>query len=195
MPAPSRRDELAGVEPRAVASQSGDQELLRRCDPRHVRVELAELLSGERSPGIVPCAERLTYLGEREAGFLQQGDGRQTVEHRRVVLAAPALTAGGRDQPGALVIAQSRALEAGRPCDLTDTDQVLLRDRRPPLDLKRTSTVTLGVMETPQPLACTLDGPDLVNRIEEWREVVARAKTRRVEDGRVVAVYPKDAQI
>jgi len=50
-------------------------------------------------------------------------------------------------------------------------------------------------METPQPLACTLDGPDLVNRIEEWREVVARAKTRRVEDGRVVAVYPKDAQI
>jgi hypothetical protein len=50
-------------------------------------------------------------------------------------------------------------------------------------------------METPQPLTCTLDGPDLVNRIEAWREVVARAKTRRVEDGRVVAVYPKDAQI
>jgi hypothetical protein len=50
-------------------------------------------------------------------------------------------------------------------------------------------------METPQPLTCTLDGPDLVNRIEAWREVVARATTRRVEDGRVVAVYPKDAQI
>jgi hypothetical protein len=51
-------------------------------------------------------------------------------------------------------------------------------------------------METPQrQLACTLEGPDLVDRIEAWREIAARATTRRVEDGRVVAVYPKDPQI
>jgi hypothetical protein len=46
-----------------------------------------------------------------------------------------------------------------------------------------------------QPLSCRLDGPDFVDRIEAWREVVARATTRRVEDGRVVAVYPNDAQL
>jgi hypothetical protein len=46
-----------------------------------------------------------------------------------------------------------------------------------------------------QPLSCRLDGPDFVDRIEAWREVVARATTRRVEGGRVVAVYPNDAQL
>jgi hypothetical protein len=50
-------------------------------------------------------------------------------------------------------------------------------------------------MDTPQPLACTLEGPDLVERIEAWREVAALATTRRVEDGRVVALYPKDPRI
>jgi hypothetical protein len=43
--------------------------------------------------------------------------------------------------------------------------------------------------------ACSLDGPDLLDRIEAWREVVARATRHGVEDGRVVAVYPKDAQL
>jgi hypothetical protein len=46
-----------------------------------------------------------------------------------------------------------------------------------------------------QPLFCRLDGADLVDRIEAWREVVARASTRQVKDGRVVVVYPNDAQL
>jgi hypothetical protein len=46
-----------------------------------------------------------------------------------------------------------------------------------------------------KPLACTLEGSALADRIEAWRAVVARASTRRVEDGRFVAVYPKDVQI
>jgi hypothetical protein len=50
-------------------------------------------------------------------------------------------------------------------------------------------------METSQPLTCSLARPDLVDRIEAWRDVVARATTRRVEGDRVLAVYPKDAQL
>jgi hypothetical protein len=46
-----------------------------------------------------------------------------------------------------------------------------------------------------QPVSCRLDGVDFVDRIEAWREVVTSATTRRVEDGRVVAVYPNDAQL
>jgi hypothetical protein len=46
-----------------------------------------------------------------------------------------------------------------------------------------------------QPLVCRLDGPDLLDRIEAWREVVQRARTRAVEGDRVVAVYPNDAQL
>jgi hypothetical protein len=46
-----------------------------------------------------------------------------------------------------------------------------------------------------QPLACRLDGAELVDRIEAWREVAQRATSRRVEGDRVVAFYPKDAQI
>jgi len=47
----------------------------------------------------------------------------------------------------------------------------------------------------PQPLACRLDGPELVDRIEAWREVVQRATSRGVEGDRVVAVYPNDAHM
>jgi hypothetical protein len=51
-------------------------------------------------------------------------------------------------------------------------------------------------VDTPrQPLACTLEEAELGARLEAWREVVARASTRRVDDGRVVATYPKDAQL
>ena len=51
-------------------------------------------------------------------------------------------------------------------------------------------------MNTPtQPFACSLQGPDLVDRIDAWREVVARATSRGVENDRVVAVYPKDPQL
>ena len=46
-----------------------------------------------------------------------------------------------------------------------------------------------------QPLVSRLDGAELVDRIDAWREVVALATTRHVEDGRLAAVYPKDAQI
>ncbi len=46
-----------------------------------------------------------------------------------------------------------------------------------------------------QPLVCRLDGPDLVDRIDAWREVTTLATVRRVEGDRVVAVYPNDAQL
>jgi hypothetical protein len=46
-----------------------------------------------------------------------------------------------------------------------------------------------------QPLACRLDGAELVDRIEAWREVVQRATSRGVEGDCVVAVYPNDAQL
>jgi len=46
-----------------------------------------------------------------------------------------------------------------------------------------------------QPLACSLDGAELLDRIEAWREVVQRATSRAVEGDRVVAVYPNDAQL
>jgi hypothetical protein len=46
-----------------------------------------------------------------------------------------------------------------------------------------------------QPLACRLDGAELVDRVEAWREVVQRATSRGVEGDRVVAVYPNDAQL
>jgi hypothetical protein len=46
-----------------------------------------------------------------------------------------------------------------------------------------------------QPLACSLEGAELGDRLRAWSEVVARATTRRTEEGRVVATYPKDAQL
>jgi hypothetical protein len=46
-----------------------------------------------------------------------------------------------------------------------------------------------------QPFVCRLDGPDLVDRIDAWREVTKLATVRRVEGDRVVAVYPNDAQL
>jgi len=46
-----------------------------------------------------------------------------------------------------------------------------------------------------QPLACRLDGAELADRIEAWREVVQRATSRGLEDDCVVAVYPNDAQL
>ncbi|HYV60916.1 MAG TPA: hypothetical protein VFA62_12670 [Acidimicrobiia bacterium] len=46
-----------------------------------------------------------------------------------------------------------------------------------------------------QPLACSLDGTALTQRLDDWRQVMARATTRRVEEGRVVASYPKDPEL
>src|SRR5256885_13133914 len=72
-----------------------------------------------------------------------------------------------------------------------------VRDRdRGALDLKRASTGILGGVETPaEPFTCSLEGPELLDRIEAWREVVPRATSRGVDNDRVVAVYPKDAQL
>jgi hypothetical protein len=54
----------------------------------------------------------------------------------------------------------------------------------------------LESMDQPaQPIACRLDGADLADRIEAWREVVQRATSRGVEGDCVVAVYPNDAQL
>jgi hypothetical protein len=51
-------------------------------------------------------------------------------------------------------------------------------------------------MDTPsQPLSCSLNGDELLDRIEAWREVVQRATSRGVEGDCVVAVYPNDAQL
>jgi hypothetical protein len=46
-----------------------------------------------------------------------------------------------------------------------------------------------------QPLACSLEGSDLTERLDAWREVAARATARRVEESRVVAVYPNEPQL
>jgi hypothetical protein len=72
-----------------------------------------------------------------------------------------------------------------------------LPQRHPcPLDVKRTSSAILSDMDRPaQQLACSLDGMELTARIDAWREVMGRATTRRVEDGRVVATYPNEPQL
>lgn len=46
-----------------------------------------------------------------------------------------------------------------------------------------------------QPLDCTLEGSELVERIEAWQQVVSRATAREAKDGRLVARYPKDARL
>lgn len=46
-----------------------------------------------------------------------------------------------------------------------------------------------------QPLECSLDGTELAQRLDAWRQVLARATTRRVEDGRVVVSYPNEPQL
>ena len=42
---------------------------------------------------------------------------------------------------------------------------------------------------------CTLEGDELVDRINAWREVVSRATERRVEDSLAVASYPNDGEL
>jgi hypothetical protein len=43
-----------------------------------------------------------------------------------------------------------------------------------------------------QQLACSLEGAELVERIEAWREVVSSATGHDIHYGRVVTTYPKD---
>lgn len=42
---------------------------------------------------------------------------------------------------------------------------------------------------------CTLEGPALIERIIEWRQVASRATGRRVETGRIVSTYPSDPEL
>jgi hypothetical protein len=46
-----------------------------------------------------------------------------------------------------------------------------------------------------QHLACTLTGPELVGRIQEWASVASYARSRYVEEGRVTSVYPSDPEL
>lgn len=41
-------------------------------------------------------------------------------------------------------------------------------------------------------LACTLSGPELGERIQNWSRVASRATSRLVEKDRIVATYPRD---
>jgi hypothetical protein len=62
--------------------------------------------------------------------------------------------------------------------------------------LKRASTAILGgVDRSAQPLACSLDDTELAARLDAWRQVVRRATTCRVGDGRIVARYPNERQL
>ena len=49
--------------------------------------------------------------------------------------------------------------------------------------------------ELEQALTCTLEGDQLVARRKAWQQVVSRATNRCVEDSRVKATYPMDAQL
>lgn len=47
-------------------------------------------------------------------------------------------------------------------------------------------------MTDSQALACSLSGPELVERITEWAQVASQATRRHVEKGRIVSTYPQD---
>jgi hypothetical protein len=47
-------------------------------------------------------------------------------------------------------------------------------------------------MTTEEMLACSLSGPDLVQRIGEWAHVASQATSRHVEKGLIVSTYPPD---
>ena len=45
-------------------------------------------------------------------------------------------------------------------------------------------------MDAPaQSFSCSLQGPELLDRVEAWQEVVTRATRRDVENDRVVALF------
>ena len=46
-----------------------------------------------------------------------------------------------------------------------------------------------------QPLACSLDGTELTARLDAWHQIAARASASRVEQSRVVAVYPNEPEL
>lgn len=50
-------------------------------------------------------------------------------------------------------------------------------------------------MTDPEAQACSLSGPDLVERMAEWGRVASQATTRHVEPGRIVSTYPPDQRL
>jgi hypothetical protein len=51
-------------------------------------------------------------------------------------------------------------------------------------------------MDAPaEAFACTLEGSELLDRIQAWRGVVSRATDRRVVGSRLIATYPNDRQL
>jgi hypothetical protein len=44
-------------------------------------------------------------------------------------------------------------------------------------------------------IACTLEGKELEERVRDWSEVAARARDRKIEPGRIVSIYPRDADL
>lgn len=44
-------------------------------------------------------------------------------------------------------------------------------------------------------LSCSLEGPELLARIQDWKKLAARARTRSLEGNGVVSVYPKDSAL
>jgi hypothetical protein len=46
-----------------------------------------------------------------------------------------------------------------------------------------------------QQLACTLSGPELVQRIQDWRQVASQATSRTVGEKGIVSVYPRKPEL
>src|SRR5215216_525248 len=199
MATPARCDELARVEPRAIALDRRHQELSGGGDACHVRVELTELPLRERVPGGLPCAEHFADLGDREPGFLQEGDGSQAPEDRQVVLASTTGPSGRRDQPDLLVVPESRALQPGRAGDLADADEIPVRHCHAPLDLKRTSSAIVDAWTSPRnrsPAAWTAPSSSIgpkpggrscsARRAARWKVIVSSPSTRTTRTSSVV---------
>ena len=44
-------------------------------------------------------------------------------------------------------------------------------------------------------LSCRLSGPELVERIQEWRRVASQVISRTVNETSIISVYPSDAEV
>ena len=50
-------------------------------------------------------------------------------------------------------------------------------------------------MNEAQNVACSLSGPELHERIQEWANVASRARSRQVEGNRIVSLYPAEPEL
>jgi hypothetical protein len=50
-------------------------------------------------------------------------------------------------------------------------------------------------MTKEEALACSLSGPELMERMRQWGHVVSQATSRHVEEGRIVSTYPPEQQL